>query len=172
MSTRSTRRDIRRALPGALALALALSVPLAAGGADKIRPVLDGRTVALADVAELHCHDRDAPVVRCFSSTIERDDDLAANASRSIEESDPYVTVFTDTGYGGGSFTFYDPSRDLGVYGWNDRVSSFKSLNAQRPRLYAHVGYASPSWRWSAGAWVPNVGSDANDATSSIKNDR
>jgi hypothetical protein len=145
-------------------------MPLAASGEDATQAVFDGRSIDIASIADFHCHDRDAPLIRCFSSSAERDVDTNTSA-RSIEASQPYVTVFVDEGYGGASFTLYNPNSDLSVYGWNDLISSFKSLNAQRPRLYAHVDYGTPSWRWAAGAWVSNVGSDANDATSSIKND-
>lgn len=174
--TRSPRRrafDItHRALPGALLLVLALCMPLTAGGAEEVGAVLDGRLIDLSGIVDQHCHDRDTPLIRCFSSPGDRDQDLEAPpASRSIDANQPYVTVFADEGYRGGSFTLYNPNSDLSMYGWNDCISSLKSLNAQRPRLYAHAGYGTPSWRWAAGAWVSNVGSDANDAASSIKND-
>ena len=146
-------------------------MPLTVGGTDEVRAVLDGRLIDLSEIVDLHCHDRDAPMVHCFSTQAQRDGDLQAPASHSIDGSLSYVTVFADEGYGGGSLTLHNPISDLNVYGWNDCISSLKSLNAQRPRLYAHAGYGTPSWRWSAGAWISIVGSEAIVGSSSIRND-
>lgn len=166
-----TRVAVRRAFIGALPLILATGMSTSASDPGVTAAVLEGRSIPLSEVSHLHCHDRDAPTIRCFSTSAGRDDDLDTAGSRSIDGTQAYVAIYADENYGGSSFTVYNPVSDLGVYGWNDCVSSFKSLNGQRPRLYSHIDYGTPAWRWAAGAWVSNVGGEANDATSSIKND-
>lgn len=161
----------RVALLGSLLLILTTGMTASSGDLDATRAVLDRRSLPLSEVSRHHCHDRDFPIIRCFPSPDQRDEDLAAAGAGSAESGQPYVTVYLDEGYGGGSLTVYDSIRDLGMHGWNDRISSFKSLNGQRPRLFSHIDFGTPSWRWPAGAWVSNVGSNANDATSSITND-
>ena len=133
--------------------------------------VLGDRELGPTRVVDFHCHDRDFPTIACFATLDERDDDLMSRENRLARFADPYVTFFQDAGYAGSSYTAYNPISDLGVFGWNDTITSFKSLNGKRPRLYTDAGYGTPSWRWAAGAWVSNVGGAANDATSSIKND-
>jgi hypothetical protein len=80
------------------------------------------------------------------------------------------VTFYQHASYGGASFTASQPQPDLQNFGWNDVISSFKSLNGQRPKWWDHIGYVAPAWQWSAGAWVSYVGDGANDRFSSAKN--
>lgn len=129
----------------------------------EVRAVLDGSVLSLPEVAAHHCHDLSFPVIRCFRSARSRDLDVA-----SMLDSTPYVTVFKDADHGGGSYTFGSAWSDLSTIGWNDIITSFKSLNGGRPRFYQHSGYGTPSWRWAAGAWVSYVRASANDTFSSL----
>jgi hypothetical protein len=81
-----------------------------------------------------------------------------------------YVTFYEHASYGGASYTASQPISDLTAWGWNDHVTSFKSLNGQRPKWWENAGYSPPTWQWAAGAWVSNVGSAANDRFSSVAN--
>jgi len=159
---------VRLALLGALPLILVTGMTTSASDPGATRAVLDGQSINISAVSNFHCHDRDAPTIRCFPSSVERDDDVGIPVSRSTVA---YVTFFHDEGYGGGSYTAYNPISNLSDLGWNDCITSFKSLNGQRPHLYSDINYGTPAWRWASGAWVSNVGGEANDATSSIKND-
>lgn len=144
--------------------------PVLASDGARAQAVLGGERVPLVDVAQYHCHDRDLPLIRCFLRQVERDDDLAQGFGVALL-GDPYVTFYRDVDYGGTSYTALSPIPSLGSLGWNDLISSFKSLNGGRPHWYRDANYGTPDWRWSAGAWVPNVGSGANDAISSVEND-
>lgn len=135
------------------------------------RAVLDAEGIPLDDVRRYHCHDRDYPVIRCFRDEAGRDADTARALGRVELLSDPYVTFYKDVGYGGGSYSAYGPLTNLGIFGWADVISSFKSLNNGRPHWYRDSNYGTPDWRWAAGAWVTNVGSAANDTFSSVEND-
>lgn len=140
--------------------------------------VYGGDEIALTDAPLHHCHDGAFPEIRCFDTTTERDVDAAGVVV--AEELGPtgdvqalaltyYVTFYEDVSYGGYSFTVAQPYPDLRTIGWNDVISSFKSLNGQRPRWYEDVDYGLPSWQWVAGAHVSNVGT-ANDRISAVKN--
>lgn len=109
-------------------------------------------------------------MIRCFRTEAAIDGEMDA-LDESVDASVAYVRFYQDENYGGGSFTAYDPMPSLSVYSWNDQVTSCKSLNGGRPCWYSDSDFGPPSWRWSAGASVANVGSGANDAFSSLKND-
>lgn len=81
-----------------------------------------------------------------------------------------YVTFFEHSSYGGVSYTGSQPLPSLVTIGWNDAISSFKSLNGQRPRWWEHTDYTGLAWQSSAGAWVRYVTDGANDRFSSVKN--
>lgn len=145
--------------------------------------VYQDEPIPLADVVEHHCHDGESPTIRCFDTAAERDADAAeavpiadASGLSSLDvlaltaSSTFYVTFWQDAGYGGSSFTTSQPQPDLRDIGWNDKISSFKSLNGQRPKWFADVQYVTPSWQWAAGANVSYVGDTANDRFSSVKN--
>lgn len=169
----------------ALALALAPSLANASGLPDPVRAELRGRPIPLSQVAQYHCHDGAYPVIRCFATGAERDHDIGADPGNDGSTGWPatgllapagslisfyYVTFYQDESYGGSSFTASQSIANLGDYGWNDAITSFRSLNGQRPKWWENVNYVTPSWQWPAGAWVPNVGQGANDTFSSVKN--
>ncbi len=143
-------------------------VPVAAAGGGNgdgtIRVTLDGDTAELADVSTAHCHDAVEGTLTCFRSPAARDDDVEVLSVA-------YVVMYVDASYGGGSLTLTQPVANLGVYAFNDVTTSFKSLNGGHPKFYADANYSigNGAWQWSAGAWVTNVGSGANDRFSSVK---
>lgn len=134
---------------------------------DNRRATLEGAALNLSQVASYNCHDLRSPVDTCFRRVVDRDRDI-----RRIEARDslPYVKIFRDENYGGQSYIISESEPNLASVGWNDEITSFKSLNGGRPRFYQDASYGTPSWRWSAGAWVANVGSSANDKFSSVEN--
>ncbi len=164
-------------------LLVSLSVP-PANAADARVAVYRGSVIALAQVSRHHCHDRAYPVIRCFDTTAARDIDLTVGApSASIPatttllgsptlgtSSVSYVTFFSDSNYAGYSFTASLDLPSLVDYGWNDIISSFKSLNGQRPKWWRDINYSGTAWQWSASAWVNYVGDAANDQFSSVRN--
>lgn len=132
-----------------------------------MRATLDGAPLPLSKVASYHCHDLRYPVITCFRDADDRDRDMLRP---DVVDSLPYVRVFRDEDYGGLSYIISESEPNLGSIGWNDVITSFKSLNNGRPRFYEHASYGDPSWRWAAGAWVANVGIWANDKFSSVAN--
>lgn len=138
-----------------------------------------GHAIALEVVANYHCHDSSYPAIRCFDSPADRDSDQAAavNASATSGTDGPepipgasYVTWFAAANYGGSSFTASSSYADLASIGWNNSISSFKSLNGGRPKWWQSTNFAGTSWQWAAGAQVSYVGDAANDQFTSVAN--
>lgn len=172
---------LRASLAAAVAL-LAVTVPTSSESGSEARAIYQAQEIPLSDVARHHCHDVQYPLVRCFDTAAERDNDIQTEAE-SVTSFSPssgedvtqatvllYVTFWEHADYGGVSFSASQPIAHLGDYGWNDATTSFKSLNGQRPKWWEDAYYGLPAWRWAAGSWVSNVGSGSNDTFSSVKN--
>jgi hypothetical protein len=161
-----------------LVVMAAILSPLAAAPAEAdapLRVILNGHTISPTDASSLHCTDVFYPRIDCFSDAARRDDvvrrrrRLTATSSASLS-SVVYVTFYADINFGGASFSTAGAISDLTAVGWNDRISSFKSLNGGRPAWWRDAGFAGTLWRWSAGTWVSYVGDGANDQFSSVAN--
>jgi len=99
----------------------------------------------------------------------------------------PYVEFFTDINYRGTSLTWCvdtanrtEQSPNLGVYGWNDRISSYKTVNfgGELLRIYSEVNYGGSHYLTTTNSSnVPDVGvywrgiwaDGFNDVASSFK---
>ncbi len=154
-------------------LALGYASTAAAGspaGGPARRAQLDGQAISLGDVAHFACHDRDFPVIRCFGSSAERDRDLVElGRSAELLTVTQYVTWYADANYGGSpSFTAFWSEPDLTIYGWNDKISSFRTYNGGHPRWWLDVGYKTAAWDWGTLS-ISYVGDAANDQFSSVE---
>lgn len=65
-----------------LGIAIAMQGGTTAGGQDHTRAVLDGEPIPAHDVGRYHCHDRDFPLIRCFTTEAARDADVEADGRR------------------------------------------------------------------------------------------
>lgn len=161
-------------------LGVSLLPVAASGNAAVLLSAMHGDTaIPLGNVAQYSCHDGAYPVIRCFDSAAERDRDMLARTTdmASLGQVGPdsvtvtyYVTWFAAANYGGSSFTASASYANLGLVGWNDAISSFKSLNNGRPKWWQAINFTGTAWRWLAGAWVSYVGDGANDQFSSVAN--
>jgi hypothetical protein len=144
--------------------------------------------IPLHDARRYHCHDLARPEIRCFWTEAERDADVAlitgldlialADPSAPIgpppapngSETTPYVKMYEHANYGGASAWIGGYWDDLGIIGWNDVVSSFKSTYGGRPKWFWDINYGGIWVMWSSGAWVSYVGDYFNDQFSSVYN--
>lgn len=123
-----------------------------------------------------HCHDLEAPVIRCFGTEKERDADVLGESGIASTEgllsvtSVTYVLWYEHSAYGGSSFSASGPVPNLGTIGWSNRISSFKSTNGGRPMWWDGTSYTGSDWQWPTSAWVSYVGDGANDRFSSVRN--
>ena len=127
------------------------------------------------------CHTRDYPIVRCFATQegayqdLELDAPLASHATPLRGDFLPdwsggaYTIAYWDINYGGSSLIVYGALSSLVVIGWNDAISSIKSVNCGIPRYYVHINYSGGYWQNGCNTWSPNVGT-FNDTFSSVIN--
>jgi hypothetical protein len=124
--------------------------------------------------------------VRCFASQAEVDADLgwveptepgraAAAASASGGTPDwpqgtAYSIAYWDINYGGSALTLFGALSNLGILGWNDSISSLKSVNCGIPRYYVDAGYGGTYWQNGCNVWSPTLNS-YNDTFSSVVNE-
>jgi hypothetical protein len=80
-----------------------------------------------------------------------------------------YVRAYADATFGGSSFTFSSDYTNLGAVGWNDRISSYVSLNCGAGEFREHSGYAGFRYAFSCGDQVTYVGDAYNDRFSSVR---
>jgi hypothetical protein len=152
-------------------LVITLATAISASGSDgALIATLNGKPIEADLVSKYHCRDAGARQIRCFMTAEARDDD--ADATQGVESLTVtyYVTWYEHINYGGASFSASSDWTNLGIIGWNNTISSFKSLNGGRPKWYDQTNYGLPSSQWAAGAWVSYVGDARNDTFSSVKN--
>jgi hypothetical protein len=182
-------------LLSAFLLALSLVCPagaLAGGGLGlpgaHLIAVYHGQLIPLVEVAQHHCHDRATLTIHCFDTEEERDQDandqgqsedgvavgagaLSVSASISLSlQSVIYVIWYEDADYDGSSFSASGPVPNLGTFGWNNRISSFKSTNGGRPKWWDSTYYQGAGWQWGISAWVPYVGDNLDNRFTSVQN--
>jgi Beta/Gamma crystallin len=144
--------------------------PTRVGAASPSAVDLDGAPASILDVPTLHCHDLDAPIIRCFRTETGLQTALSARTSQSgvLTAGVAYVEMFEHTYYGGASFVVSEDYPNLGSIGWNDRVSSFRGLNSYYGTFFQHANYVGAYWRFGPNQQVFDVGTAWNDFISSV----
>lgn len=174
------RHDLRARLVSAWAIVAifaltGLPVPAAAGTANSTTIAYFGaQRIALRDVAQFHCHDRDYPVVRCFLTPDERMSEEAIVAAAEgpgvapvgTAFLNPYVRWYRDADFAGPSYEAYYAVPNLAAIGWDNLISSFTPLNGGHPLWWTGANQTGNKWDWGTAA-VGNLGS-ANDQFSSV----
>jgi hypothetical protein len=151
----------------------------------------EGQPIDPLQASHYLCHTRDYPIVRCFASEAEVYRDLglaepvATGDPDAISESGAgpvltdvspdwdggaYTIAYWDINYGGTWLMVYGAIPYLGVIGWNDNISSFKSVNCGIPRYYVDADYSGTYWQNSCNTWSPNLYA-YNDTFSSVINE-
>jgi hypothetical protein len=176
-------------LPG---MAVAASASSAADPqANALTATYMGQPIDPREASHYFCHTRDYPVVRCFDSQAEVDADLGwiepqapgdQSAAVSVTDPDgsadglspeftgPYTIAYWDINYGGNSLTLYSAVSNLSALGWNDSISSIKSVNCGIPRYWTDAGYSGTYWQNGCNSWSPNLYAQ-NDTFSSVVNE-
>jgi hypothetical protein len=161
-----------------IALAVAwLAVPARSTAAGSLSATLDGRSIEPTRVGDYHCHDLDYPIIRCFRKAADldiaigdvlgRDDEGAVTPDAAVAVVG-YVRVYVDQGFGGSSMLISHAYNRLGDIGWNDRVSSFKTLTSDGGTFWQHTFGAGWGYDFCCYGNVTYVGSAYNDQFSSV----
>lgn len=128
-------RTISAMLAALLVVSLAGPVRADSGGDITVRADLDGVPIAVSDIPDFFCHDRDFPAIHCFATAIALERDLAsldAAAGPLAATASDYVVVYSELAYGGSSMHVSQDYNTLVVVGWNDRIRSCRGLNGAR----------------------------------------
>jgi hypothetical protein len=153
-----------------------------------IRADLEGRPIAPAEVGEWYCHDFSYPAIHCFTSEAELDAAVSAlgyeplvgggraGSSAGGSTVSPagvlslnYVHVYVDANYAGYSAYFSANYPDLGLIGWDDRISSFVALNSLAGEFRDLVNYGGFNYGFCCNSQVYYVGDAYNDRFSSVR---
>ena len=99
--------------------------------ASVVRAELDGHAIPVSAIPDLYCHDLDYPVILCFESADALESGLATalGSAPLTGEALPFVAIYQDIGLSGPYSLLAADYDNLSAIGWNDRISSFKSLN-------------------------------------------
>jgi hypothetical protein len=168
-----------------LLASIALIVPSGVAASDPtIRADLDGRPIPAVQVGDWYCHDFDYPLIHCFRTEEELDAAVASlgyqplGPSTSTNEGPAsptaalavsYVHVYVDASYVGSSAYFSVNYSNLGVIGWNDKISSLVGLDSAIGRFFDGANYLGAIYAFCCNSAVPYVGDYFNDKFSSVK---
>ena len=165
MGVRVRRLAALAVAAGICMLTLGPATALAAPAGATMSADLDGRPIALSDVARYACHDIDYPRIRCFSSQAARDTSAApllASASAT------YVIVWADATFAGSSLIVSQDYTVLATLGWNDRIRSFKAQNNLNGRFWTDWFYGGTAYYFCCNQQVSYLGA-YNDTFSSVQ---
>jgi hypothetical protein len=170
-----------------LVVSIALIAPSGvAAGDPTIRADLNGRPIPPSQVGQWYCHDFDYPLIRCFRTAAELDAAVASlgyqplgprtSTSDGVDPASPtgvlavsYVHVYVDANYQGNSAYFSVNYANLGLIGWNDKISSFVGLDSATGQFFESVNYTGFIFGWCCNSAVSYVGNSSNDRFSAVR---
>ena len=124
-----------RSIAAAIAVLLAALASAPVSAADGLTATRDGTPITLAEARSLSCNDFEYPRITCFSTAgaarlTARTMATARVAAPAGSAALSYVTVYEHAGYAGAFLMLSSNQAWLSSIGWNDRISSFKSVGA------------------------------------------
>jgi hypothetical protein len=170
-----------------LLVSIALIVPAGVAASDPtIRADLDGRPIPAVQIGDWFCHDFDYPLIHCFRTGAELDAAVAGlgyqplgpgtSTNDRLSPTSPsgvlavsYVRVFVDAGYAGSSAYFSVDYWNLGLIGWNDKISSFVGLDSATGQFFENASFGGFIFGWCCNTQVSYVGNSSNDRFSSVR---
>jgi hypothetical protein len=139
---------------------------------------LGGRPIPAVDVGRYHCEDTDFPQIHCYRSAAELEAAMARRLAAPAQSglaapatalATNYVRIFRDQLFGGPSAYLSVAYDDLGIIGWNDRISSFQGQAGAGGTFFEHIYGGGFAYPFSAGQQVTYVGDASNDKFSSVR---
>ncbi len=142
-------------------------------GDDGLRATLGGDPLPLERVGLYHCHDLDSPVITCHRTSAQLEAAVKGWMDRpGVEEgvtAVSYVRVWEHADREGASMYLSQDYANLGSVGWNDRISSLRSVNGGAGTFYHDAQMQGPQYGFCCDEIVENVGSSHNDKFSSVE---
>ena len=136
-------------------------------GAALLTADLDGRPIELVKVGSYYCHDFDYPRIHCFATPAALEDAVSTTLVAMAATDTNYVLIFENTYYQGAYMYISSDYSILATVGWNDRISSFKSVNSGSGKFWTDWFYGGTSWGFCCNVQTPFLGT-FNDTFSSV----
>lgn len=163
---------ILQALAAALVLAVCASVPVAqaAGPSDSaVVADLDGVPISVDDIPKYYCTDSDFPAIHCFDSAramaaARVADGATARSATAVT----YVTVYSQTSYGGSYLAISQDYDTLALVGWNDRIRSFRAQNAELGRFWTDWFASGSALDFCCNTWSPSLSATFDQKITSV----
>ena len=153
---------------------LGAGAPAAGGSSSDVRADLEGKPIAIEDIHRYSCHDLEFPVIRCFKSqaaterAIERasiaESGFAAMGTLGVT----YVVAYDQAWFAPGTLYVSQVYDNLGAIGWNDIISSYRSVNNGSGHFAKDAFDNGLLTYFCCNVQVGWVGSSQNDSYSSI----
>ena len=153
-------------------LALAATAPLTAAAeqasdalarADGLSAYLDGRRIKPEEVGNWYCQDFAYPIIECYSDPETLED--RAHSLLTAGTGD-YVVIYDFTGYAGSYMYVSQNYTVLAVIGWNDRVSSMRSINAGAGNFHVDWFYGGSAYYFCCNNQYASLGGFDNTFSS------
>jgi hypothetical protein len=162
-----------------LATVITVLIPSAAAAqTSPIKADFNGRPIPASEVVKYHCSALDYPVIHCYSSQTARDAadarltmPRAANqaSSPAVPTATGYVIAYVDVSYAGASISLSTNYANLTSIGWNDRISSLKSIGNGSGDFYQNAYYVGWIYGFCCNQAIWYVGDFYNDQFSSLQ---
>jgi hypothetical protein len=156
-----------RALAASLLLLSVFLTPEAVSasqdGSGRLAADLDGKPINLVDVGKWYCEDFSYPAIHCFSRAAELEVRVASVLGTTSLD---YVVIYDFTTYSG-SYMYVSQNYDiLALIGWNDRISSLRSINSQAGHFFVDWFYGGTAWGFCCNSQYSSLGGFDNSFSS------
>jgi hypothetical protein len=169
-AVKRARFGLAAGLVASLSLVAAALAPAGAAAAAptdiRVRAVLDGKPIPLADVGKYFCHDFDYPEIRCFSTAASLESITGSLQVTLLAAGVTYVTIYDFTGYWGSYMHVSQDYAALSSIGWNDEVSSYIARNWETGSFYTDWFYSGTQWNFCCNSSVYDLGGYSNTFSS------
>lgn len=129
----------------------------------ELTATLDGRPLALKQVADYYCDDFSYPEIHCFSNPTMLESRVSPLlATTSID----YVTIYDFALFAGSYMYMSQDYTVLATIGWNDRIGSFIARNGETGHFYTDWFYGGTSYVFCCNQQQGNLGSFNNTFSS------
>jgi hypothetical protein len=132
-------------------------------GPVQLTATLDGESIKPADVGGYYCDDFAYPVITCFTDPKLLEFRVASLLSLTALT---YVVIYDYTGWAGSYMYVSQDYTVLAFVGWNDRVSSLRSVNYEDGQFFTDWFYGGTAWYFCCNAQYASLGGYDNSFSS------
>ncbi len=151
-----------------LAAVVLAPIPVAAttdseSGSVLLVAYLDGQPIKPVEVANYYCEDFAYPVINCYRDPQRLETRVASLLAATATD---YVVIYDYMTYAGPYMYVSEDYTVLALLGWNDRISSLRSVNSQAGHLFTDWFYAGTGWYFCCNSQYASLGSYDNTFSS------